>query len=288
VTAGLNARKTTDAKKIIPNETLFVVNFHEETTKKEDLEMLFSPHGQLVRIDMRKNYAFVQFTDVADATKAKEATNGGKLDQSVITVEYVAQRERRDGGSRDSRRDREEKYERSRRGRDEGRYERSRREDEYSRRRLEEEYHRRREERYDDYRGRGRSPHRDRYDDYRRARSRSRSPIYRYRSRSRSPPHHHRRSDHHRDDYRGEYRWSEYRGSSGGRSVYDDYPPPRGSSGGRGSSPLRSSGGGGASGGAGGGGAGGARSPSLGEYRMEARRPGEDREMAMAKRDPWP
>merc|ERR550532_1022089 len=68
-------------KKIIPNETLFVVNFHEETTKKEDLEMLFSPHGQLVRIDMRKNYAFVQFTDVEDATKAKEATNGGKLDQ---------------------------------------------------------------------------------------------------------------------------------------------------------------------------------------------------------------
>jgi len=56
--------------------------------------MLFRPHGQLLRIDMRKNYAFVQFTKVEDATKAKEATNGGKLDQSVITVEYVAQRER--------------------------------------------------------------------------------------------------------------------------------------------------------------------------------------------------
>lgn len=35
---------------IQPSETLFVVNFHEENTKQEDLEMLFEPFGQLVRI----------------------------------------------------------------------------------------------------------------------------------------------------------------------------------------------------------------------------------------------
>lgn len=51
------------------------------------MEMLFSKFGDLVRIDMKKNYAFVQFTNTDDATKAKDATNGGKLDQNVITVE---------------------------------------------------------------------------------------------------------------------------------------------------------------------------------------------------------
>jgi len=49
--------------------------------------MLFTKFGELVRIDMKKNYAFVQFTNVEDAIKAKNATNGGKLDQNVITVE---------------------------------------------------------------------------------------------------------------------------------------------------------------------------------------------------------
>ncbi|KAL7552437.1 hypothetical protein ACHAWF_015708 [Thalassiosira exigua] len=79
-------------KKITPNETLFVVNFHEETTKREDLQMLFEPYGELVRIDMKRNYAFVQFKTIDEAIKAKEATNGGKLDQSEITVEFVARR----------------------------------------------------------------------------------------------------------------------------------------------------------------------------------------------------
>ena len=79
-------------EKIVPNETLFVVNFHEETTRKEDLEMLFQPYGELIRIDMKRNYAFVQFATVDQAKAAKEATNGGKLDQSAITVEFVARR----------------------------------------------------------------------------------------------------------------------------------------------------------------------------------------------------
>jgi arginine/serine-rich splicing factor 4/5/6 len=81
-------RKEDDRRKNIePNETLFVVNFSEETTKREDLEMLFSKFGELVRIDMKRNYAFVQFTNTEDATRARNATNGGKLDQNVITVE---------------------------------------------------------------------------------------------------------------------------------------------------------------------------------------------------------
>lgn len=99
-------------KKILPNETLFVVNFHEESTKREDLQMLFEPYGELVRIDMKRNYAFVQFKTVEEAMRAKDATNGGKLDQSEITVEFVARRMGesgggRGGGDRDDRRGRD-------------------------------------------------------------------------------------------------------------------------------------------------------------------------------------
>jgi arginine/serine-rich splicing factor 4/5/6 len=76
------------------------VNFHEETTKREDLQMLFEPYGELVRIEMKRNYAFVQFRTVEEASRAKDATNGGKLDQSEITVEFVARR-MGEGGGRD-------------------------------------------------------------------------------------------------------------------------------------------------------------------------------------------
>ena len=94
-------RKEDDRRRDIkPSETLFVVNFKEETTKREDLQMLFEPYGELVRIDMKRNYAFVQFRTVEEATRAKEVTNGGKLDHCVLTVEYVA----RQRGDQDARR----------------------------------------------------------------------------------------------------------------------------------------------------------------------------------------
>jgi splicing factor, arginine/serine-rich 4/5/6 len=89
-------------RNIAPCDTLFVVNFSEATTKKQDLEMLFEPFGELMRIDMRKNYAFVQFRTVEQAAKAKEGTDGGRLQQSIITVEFVVRQR-----VRDARRDRD-------------------------------------------------------------------------------------------------------------------------------------------------------------------------------------
>jgi RNA recognition motif-containing protein len=62
--------------------------------------MLFEPFGELVRIDMKRNYAFIQFRTVEEATRAKETTNGGKLDQSVLTVEYVARQRENEGRPR--------------------------------------------------------------------------------------------------------------------------------------------------------------------------------------------
>lgn len=96
-------RKEDDRRKNIkPSDTLFVVNFQEESTKREDLTMLFEPFGELLRIDMKRNYAFVQFKNVDEATKAKDATNGGRLEKSVLTVEFVARERSRnnDGGRR--------------------------------------------------------------------------------------------------------------------------------------------------------------------------------------------
>eukprot|EP01083_Nonionella_stella_P219030 784927_1 len=196
-------RKEDDRRKdISPNETLFVVNFSEETTKREDLEMLFSPFGELVRIDMKKNYAFVQFTNVEDSIKAKDATNGGKLDQSVITVEFVAAKRRdrddyrdRGGGDRGGyrgRRDRDDYRDKGDRGGYRGRRDDYRDRGGYRGRRDDRD---RDDRRYGD--DRRRSPPRGRRD-----RSRSRSPPPDrggYRSRSRSPPM--RRGD--RDDNRG-------------------------------------------------------------------------------------
>ncbi|GKY99798.1 hypothetical protein MPSEU_000933600 [Mayamaea pseudoterrestris] len=168
-------------RNIAPSDTLFVVNFHEATTRREDLEMLFGPFGELQRIDMKRNYAFVQFQTIEQATKAKEATNGGKLDQSVLTVEYVASRSASSGGGGGGRRGdgygdrrggggRDRNYDRDRRGPPRGGGGRDRYEDRYERR--------------------SRSP--PRYRDDRRPRSRSRSPP-RYNDRSsyrgsRSPP----------------------------------------------------------------------------------------------------
>jgi arginine/serine-rich splicing factor 4/5/6 len=186
-------------KKISPSETLFVVNFHEETTKREDLEMLFSPYGELIRIDMKRNYAFVQFRTVDQAQAAKDATNGGKLDQSEITVEFVARRMGEGGGG--------------------GGYRGDRRRDDF---RGPRRYDDRGPRRYDDrgdYRGGGRSGYGGRDRDYRRrSRSRSRSPPgYRYeRRRSRS-----RSDDRGRRDYRRSRSPDSYRGR--GTDSYRGY-----------------------------------------------------------------
>ena len=70
------------------NDTLFVMNFNEQTTSREDLHMLFHDFGEL-QIDMKRNYAFIQFQTVYGATRAKEAFDGVILDGSKLHVEYV-------------------------------------------------------------------------------------------------------------------------------------------------------------------------------------------------------
>lgn len=80
-------------KNISPSETL-VVNSNEDITRHQDLQTLFEPLKELARIDMKCNYAFVQFKAIS------QATNGSKLDQSVLTAECVVH-QRGDSSSRD-------------------------------------------------------------------------------------------------------------------------------------------------------------------------------------------
>ena len=90
--ASRSTDNTLDIKEFTPNETLFVANLNEEVTTYEDLQLLYEPFGELVRIDIKRNYAFVQFSSVDAAICAQEGTNGGRLDDSEITVEFAARR----------------------------------------------------------------------------------------------------------------------------------------------------------------------------------------------------
>lgn len=170
--------------------------------------MLFEPFGELLRIDMKKNYAFVQFRSIEQARKAKEATNQGRLDQSVITVEYVARQ--RDNEGRRGERSGSDGDNRRRRDRMD-----DRRGPPPHMRAPPDRYDRRYEyDRFDDRYRRGPAPPR------RRSRSRSRSPG-RYSSgggyhRDRSPP---------RGRYDPPPRYDDYRGG-GRRSPSPGGPPP--------------------------------------------------------------
>lgn len=72
-----------------PSTTLFVVNFDPRRCAERDVERHFEPYGRLVRVEIKKNYAFVQFQDQDAATKALNSCNGSSLQGRQIAVEYV-------------------------------------------------------------------------------------------------------------------------------------------------------------------------------------------------------
>ncbi|KAG1671897.1 hypothetical protein FOA52_003464 [Chlamydomonas sp. UWO 241] len=108
-----------------PSTCLFVVNFDVANVRERDIGKHFDYYGKLKRIEIKKNYAFVQFEDIKDAERALDATNGRNFMGRTISVEYVAnvpffEREGNeragDGGGYD-RRDRSRSRSRSRRPR---------------------------------------------------------------------------------------------------------------------------------------------------------------------------
>ena len=51
---------------------MFVVNFDPTRVRERDLERHFDFYGPITRVEIKKNYAFVQFDAVGDAVKALE------------------------------------------------------------------------------------------------------------------------------------------------------------------------------------------------------------------------
>ncbi|KAF7152854.1 hypothetical protein RHSIM_Rhsim01G0151600 [Rhododendron simsii] len=88
-----------------PSKTLFVINFDTVHTRTRDLERHFEPYGKILNVRIRKNFGFIQYESLEDATRALDATNMSKLLDRVISVEYAVRDDddRRNGHSPDNR-----------------------------------------------------------------------------------------------------------------------------------------------------------------------------------------
>ncbi|VVB06021.1 unnamed protein product [Arabis nemorensis] len=71
-------------------------------TRTRDLERLFGRYGRIRDVDMKRDYAFVEFSDPRDADDARHYLDGRDFDGSRISVEASrgAPRGSRDNGSR--------------------------------------------------------------------------------------------------------------------------------------------------------------------------------------------
>lgn len=67
---------------------LYVGNFKYSTTE-EQLEELFSEHGQVVKVNIigNKGFGFVEMSNTAEAEKAKEALDGTDHDGRTLRVD---------------------------------------------------------------------------------------------------------------------------------------------------------------------------------------------------------
>lgn len=71
----IKRREDTRRKNIRPTSTLFVVNFNVEDTRDRDLERHFEKYGRLVRVQIKRTYAFVQYEEVEQAEAAMKETH---------------------------------------------------------------------------------------------------------------------------------------------------------------------------------------------------------------------
>ncbi|XP_073525948.1 uncharacterized protein [Phyllobates terribilis] len=83
--------------------TRLYVGHLSSRTRSRDLEDLFSRYGRVRDVDMKRDYAFVDFSDPRDADDARYSLNGRDVDGSRIIVEVSRGGPRGPGGSRDSR-----------------------------------------------------------------------------------------------------------------------------------------------------------------------------------------
>eukprot|EP00475_Leptophrys_vorax_P020761 TRINITY_DN284_c0_g1_i2.p1 TRINITY_DN284_c0_g1~~TRINITY_DN284_c0_g1_i2.p1 ORF type:complete len:265 (-),score=74.15 TRINITY_DN284_c0_g1_i2:1620-2414(-) len=112
-------REKRDMRQSSASRCLFVANFGPRITERV-LEDLFSPYGKIARIAInaeRKNFAFIEFENVDDASAALKALHKYPFQERELTVEYSdrdsAPRPRRSPPP-SSYRDRDSRYDRRR------------------------------------------------------------------------------------------------------------------------------------------------------------------------------
>ena len=72
-----------------PTKTLFVINFDPIRTRERDIKRHFEPYGNVLHVQIRSNFAFVQFETHEDATKALDATNRRTYNIFVCLLCYL-------------------------------------------------------------------------------------------------------------------------------------------------------------------------------------------------------
>ncbi|KAK3137659.1 hypothetical protein QOZ80_5BG0455380 [Eleusine coracana subsp. coracana] len=70
-------------------------------TRSRDLEYIFSKYGRVRDVEMKRDYAFIEFSDPRDADEAQYQLDGRDVDGSRIIVEFAKGVPRGSGGSRE-------------------------------------------------------------------------------------------------------------------------------------------------------------------------------------------
>ncbi|CAD6273163.1 unnamed protein product [Miscanthus lutarioriparius] len=70
-------------------------------TRSRDLEYLFGRYGRIREVELKRDYAFIEFSDHRDADEARYQLDGRDVDGSRIVVEFAKGIPRGPGGSRE-------------------------------------------------------------------------------------------------------------------------------------------------------------------------------------------
>uniref|UniRef100_A0A452XR51 Uncharacterized protein n=1 Tax=Aegilops tauschii subsp. strangulata TaxID=200361 RepID=A0A452XR51_AEGTS len=70
-------------------------------TRSRDLEYLFSKYGRIREVELKRDYAFIEYSDPRDADEARYNLDGRDVDGSRIIVEFAKGVPRGSGGSRE-------------------------------------------------------------------------------------------------------------------------------------------------------------------------------------------
>ncbi|CAH9096189.1 unnamed protein product [Cuscuta europaea] len=81
--------------------TRLYVGHLSSRTRTRDLEHKFSKFGRVRQVDMKRDYAFIDYSDPRDADDARHYLDGSELDGHRIIVEFAKGVPRGSGGSRD-------------------------------------------------------------------------------------------------------------------------------------------------------------------------------------------